>query len=86
MALIDSLNTAFDDIFADSASILANDECFMFYVLNNNIYYSKSGFLEVTEIDTVLNRLSGNINIELRNFPQGRKNLVGTLEELQYFE
>jgi hypothetical protein len=85
-AILDSLNLAFEDIFADSASILADNEAFMFYILNNNIYYSKSGFIELTAIDTVLNRLSGNISIELRNFPQGRKNLVGTLEELQYFE
>jgi hypothetical protein len=86
IALIDSLNTAFDEIFADSASVLGNNEAFMFYVVNENIYYSRSGNLELTAIDTVLNRMSGTFEIELRNLPQGRKNLVGTFEELQYFE
>ncbi len=86
VTLFDSISVQFEDVFTDSTQILGTNEAFMFYFINSNIYYSSDGFVELTEIDSSLNRISGNFEIELSNLPGGTKNLVGIFEEIEYSE
>lgn len=85
-SLIDTLNAQFDEIFADSSSILANNETFTFYFIGQNIYYSKAGFLDISKIDTQTLRMEGSFDFELNNIFDGKKQFSGTFEALEYSE
>ncbi len=74
-----------DSVFqANNNQVLIENHSFLFYVINNSIYYSKSGLIELTRYDAELNRIDGNFNIELRNLSQGVKSFEGDFEDVEF--
>ena len=74
-----------DSIFADTTDIiLQENEAFMFYIIEETIYYSNSGSLNINRLDEELYRIDGDFDIELMNLPGGTKELTGIIEDLEF--
>ena len=84
--ILDSLATGLAELLAGDDDPLGDDKCFLFYVIGDFIYYSETGNFQLTEFDEELNRLSGELNIGLINFSEGRKDLNALLNDIQVIE
>lgn len=83
--LTDYFTEKIDSVLSDSTQeILQENQSYLLYLIDEVIYYSTSGSIIFTKIDEELNRLDGNFDIELRNFSNGYKRLVGTFEDIQF--
>lgn len=74
------------EITQSGEDILAPGESFGFYVLNNFVYYTSSGEMNLTANDRTLLRLAGNTGISWLNFLGGRKNMTADFEDVGYTE
>ena len=84
--IITILATEFNELVESGAPILNEFECFGFFILNDFLYYTKTGFLSISARDEDLRRINGTLDVEWINLLGGRKNMTATFEDIEYFE
>lgn len=84
--ILDSLATGLLALLESVDDPLAPDRSFAFYLIGDVIYFSVGGGLTVTSFDAENKRITGTLDIRLKNFLGGQKDWTAVIEDVRFFE